>query len=324
MYRVGATVCVALSLLLALSGMASAQDYPARPIRLVLPQPPGGAVDFISRTLGAALQKSIGQAVVVDNRPGANGIVAAELVAKAPADGYTLFMAVDTNLVVNPQFYAKVPYDPFRDFAPISVIARNALTLVANPSLPANSVAEVIALARAQPGKINYGSVGHGTQHHLGMELFKTMAKINLVHVPYKGQAAALADLAAGVLGVMLSGTPAALALSKGGQIKILAVTSLERSRFLPDVPTMAESGLPGYDVGGWFGLLAPANTPPNVLARLSEEVAKVMGDSEFRAALLKQGLEPVGNTPSQMTALMRSDTEKWGRVIRESGAKIE
>src|SRR6266850_2499946 len=248
--------------------MASAEDYPARPLRLVLPQPPGGAVDFISRTLGATLQKSIGQAIVVDNKPGANGIVAAEFVAKSAPDGYTLFMAVDTNLVVNPSLYAKVPYDPFRDFAPISVIARNGLVLVANNGFPPNSVAEVIAYARANPGKVNYASIGYGTQHHLGMELFKAMAKIDLVHVPYKSQAAALTDVAAqGGSSIMMCGTPAALAMSKAGQIKILAATSLERSRYLPDVPTVAEAGLAGFDVSGWFGLLAPAETPAPVLA---------------------------------------------------------
>jgi tripartite-type tricarboxylate transporter receptor subunit TctC len=311
-------------LLLLVHGAAGAQEYPARPIRLVLPQPPGGAVDLISRTLGATLSKSLGQAIVVDNRPGANGIVAAEHVARSEPDGYTLFMAVDTNLVVNPRFYAKVPYDPFRDFAPISVIARNSLVLVANNSLAANSVAELIALARANPGKINYGSIGYGTQHHLGIELLKAMAKIDLVHVPHKGQAAALTELIRGELGVMICGTPAALAHSKAGQLKILAVTSRERSKFLPEVPTISESGLPGYDVSGWFGLLAPASTPPSVLAKLQQEVLKAVQDSEFRSALLKQGLEPLGTTPAEMLALMKSDTEKWAAVIRDSGAKIE
>jgi tripartite-type tricarboxylate transporter receptor subunit TctC len=309
---------------LLLSGAAAAQDYPARPIRLVLPQPPGGAVDFISRTLGATLQKSLGQAIVVDNKPGANGIVAAEFVARSPADGYTLFMAVDTNLVVNPNLYAKVPYDPFRDFAPISVIARNGLVLVANPAFPPHNVAEVIAYAKANPGKVNYASIGYGSQHHLGMELFKAMAGIDLVHVPYTSQAAALSDIAQGAASIGLSGTPAALALSKAGQLKILAVTSLERSKYLPQLPTMAESGLPGFDVSGWFGLLAPASTPQPVLARLQQDVRKALEDAEFRAGLSKVGLEPVGGTPAEMLALMKSDTEKWAKVIRDSGAKIE
>ena len=292
----------------------AAQDYPARPIRLVLPQPPGGAVDFISRTLGAALQKSMGQA-----------IVAGELVAKSAPDGYTLFMAVDTNLVVNPSLYAKVPYDPFRDFAPISVIARNGLVLVANNGFPPNSVAEVIAYARANPGKVNYASIGYGTQHHLGMELFKAMAKIDLVHVPYKSQAAALTDVAAqGGASIMICGTPAALAMSKAGQIKILAATSLERSRYLPDVPTVAEAGLAGFDVSGWFGLLAPAETPAPVLARLQQEVRKALDDAQFRAGLSKVGLDPVGGTPAEMVSLMKADTAKWAKVIRDSGAKIE
>jgi len=316
---------LALLAAVALVGGAAAQDYPARPIRLVLPQAPGGAVDFISRTLGATLQKSVGQPIVVENKPGANGIVAAEFVAKSAPDGYTLFMAVDTNLVVNPSLYAKVPYDPFRDFAPISVIARNGLVLVANRSFPPNSVAEVIALARANPGRINYASIGYGSQHHLGMELFKAMAKIDLVHVPYKSQAAALSEVAAqGGASIMICGTPAALAMSKAGQIKILAATSLERSRYLPDVPTMAEAGLPGFDVSGWFGLLAPAETPAPVLARLQQEVRKALDDAEFRAGLSKVGLDPVGGTPAEMLALMKADTAKWAKVIRDSGAKIE
>jgi tripartite-type tricarboxylate transporter receptor subunit TctC len=316
---------LALLAAVALVGGAAAQDYPARPIRLVLPQAPGGAVDFISRTLGATLQKSVGQPIVVENKPGANGIVAAEFVAKSAPDGYTLFMAVDTNLVVNPSLYAKVPYDPFRDFAPISVIARNGLVLVANKSFPPNSVAEVIAYARANPGRINYASIGYGSQHHLGMELFKAMAKIDLVHVPYKSQAAALSEVAAqGGASIMICGTPAALAMSKSGQVKILAATSLERSRYLPDVPTVAEAGFPGFDVSGWFGLLAPANTPAPVMARLQQEVRRTMDDAEFRAALLKVGLDPVGNTPAEMLALMKSDTDKWAKVIRDSGAKIE
>jgi len=311
-------------LLFLVAGVTSAQDYPARPLHLVLPQPPGGAVDFISRTLGATLQKSMGQAIVVDNKPGANGIVAAEFVAKAPADGYTLFMAVDTNLVVNPNLYAKVPYDPFRDFAPISVIASNGLVLVANNAFPPSNVAEVIAYAKANPGKVNYASIGYGSQHHLGMELLKAMAKIDLVHVPYKSQAAALSDIVQGAASIGLSGTPAALALSKGRQLKVLAVTSLERSKYLPQMPTMAESGLPGYDVNGWFGLLAPASTPAPVMGRLQQEVRTAMDDAEFRAALLKVGLDPVGSTSAQMLALMKSDTEKWAKVIRDSGAKIE
>ena len=315
---------IALLFFLAATG-AAAQDYPSRPLRLVLPQPPGGAVDFISRTLGAFLQRSMGQPVVVDNRPGANGIVAGEFVAKAPADGYTLFMAVDTNLVVNPNLYAKVPYEPFRDFAPISVIARNGLVLVANNAFPPNSVAEVIAHAKAHPGKVNYASIGYGSQHHLGMELFKSMAGIDLVHVPYKSQAAALTDvIAQGGASIMICGTPAALAASKAGQIKILAATSLERSRYLPDVPTMAEAGLPGFDVSGWFGLLAPASTPAPVLARLQQEVRKALDDGEFRAGLSKVGLDPVGSTRAEMLSLMKADTAKWAKVIRDSGAKIE
>ena len=307
-----------------LCGTATAQDFPNKPIRFVLPQPPGGAVDLISRTLGMALTKNLKQPVIVENRPGANGILAAEHVLKSDPDGYTLFFAVDTNLVVNHQLYAKVPYDPMRDFAPISIIAQNGLVLVANNSLALNNVADVIAMARAAPGKLNYGSIGFGSQHHLGMELLKAMAKVDLLHVPYTGQPAALAALVQGSVGIMMSGTPAALALSKAGQIKLLAATSLDRSKFLPDLPTVSEAGLSGFDVTGWFGLVAPAATPASVLGKLQQEVIRATQDVELRATFVKVGLEVLGATPEQMLARMKTDTEKWGRVIKSSGAKIE
>ena len=308
-----------------LVSVASAQDtYPSKPIRLVLPQPPGGAVDIVARQLAQRLAESMGQQVVVDNRPGANGIIAAELVAKAPADGYTLLLAVDTNLVVNPNLYRQLPYDPYRDFSPISVLAKVGLVLVAHPSVPANSVTELIALAKANPGKLNYASLGSGTQQHLGMELFKSIAGINITHIPYKGTAPAMADLLGGAVSIMFTGMPSALAQAKSGKLKLLAVTSPERSGLAPQLPTMVEAGVPGFELSAWFGLLAPANSPVRVIERLTQEVAKAVANREFRTNLQNQGLDPLGSTPEAMLALMKSDTEKWARVIRDSGAKVE
>jgi tripartite-type tricarboxylate transporter receptor subunit TctC len=291
---------------------------------MVLPQPPGGAVDTISRSLGIRLTELLSQPIVVDNRPGANGILAAETVAKAPPDGYTLLMAVDTNLVVNPNLYAKVSYDPFRDFAPIGVVAKVGLALVLHPAVPAGSVRELIALAKSRPGELNYASIGYGTQQHLGMELFKSMAGINLTHVPYKGTAAAVTEVLAGRTALMFTGMPSALANAKAGKLKVLAVTTAQRSAFAPDLPTMAEAGVPGFELYAWFGLLAPAKTPEPVIERLSKAVSESVAYPAFRKILTAQGIEPLGGTPAMMTALMKSDTEKWAKVIRESGAKVE
>lgn len=300
------------------------ESYPSRPIRVILPQPPGGAVDIISRALGVRFTELLGQQIVVDNRPGANGIIAAEMVAKSPPDGDTLFMAVDTNLVVNPNLYTKISYDPFRDFAPISVVAKVGLALVLHPSVQANSVRDLIALAKARPGEINYASIGFGTQHHLGMELFKSMAGINLTHVPHKGTAAAMTEVLAGRSALMFTGMPSALASAKAGTLKVLAVTSERRSILASDIPTMSEAGAPGFELSAWFGLLAPARTPEPIMERLAKAAAESVAHPEFRKMLSSQGIEPLGSSPAAMAALMKSDTEKWAKVIRDSGAKVE
>jgi tripartite-type tricarboxylate transporter receptor subunit TctC len=303
--------------------VARAFDYPVHAIKLVLPQPPGGAIDLIARTLGERLSEQVNQPVIVENRPGANGGLAAADVARSTPDGYTLFMAVDTNLVVNPTLYHDLPYDPFRDFAPISILTRTELVLVANPKVPANNVRELIAYAEAHPGQLNYASIGLGTQAHLGMELFKLMTKTNIVQVEYRGTAAAMTDVVAGRADIMITGPPSAKAMSEGGKLKLLAVTGTKRHPLMPDVPTIAESGVPGYDVTGWFGILAPDNTPKPVLRRLSEEVRKAVADLRFRDRMTKAGLEVVGSTSEEMLATMRADTDKWAKVIRATGAKI-
>ena len=302
---------------------AAAQDYPTRPIKLVLPQPAGGAIDLISRTLGDRLAEQMQQPVIVENQPGANGGLAAGQVARSAPDGYTLFMAVDTNLTVNPNLYPNLTYDPFADFAPISVLTKVALVLVANPKVPANNVHELIAYAKANPGKLNYASIGLGTQAHLGMELFKLMTKTDINMVSYRGTAPAMTDVVGGQVDVMFTGPPSAKAMSEGGKLKLLAVGGKARLALMPEVPTVDESGVPGYELVGWFGILAPARTPVPLLGRLTREVRQAVADARFRDKMTAQGLEVFGSTAEQMQALMRADTQKWAEVIKATGAKI-
>ena len=302
----------------------TADIYPNRPVRMILPQPPGGAVDLIARSLGTRLGELLGQQVIVDNRPGANGVIATELAAKSPADGYALFLAVDTNLVVNPSIYSKLSFDTFRDFAPISIVAQLGLALVVHPSVQANSVRELIALAKSRPGELNYASLGVGSTHHLGTELFKAMAGIDMTHIPHKGTAAAMTEVLAGRSALMFTGMPSALPSAKAGTLKILAVTSERRSSLAPDIPTMSEAGVPGYELGTWFGLVAPSKTPEPVIERLSKAVADAVAHPEFRKVLSSQGIEPLGTSPAAMAARMKSDVEKWAKVIRDSGAKAD
>jgi tripartite-type tricarboxylate transporter receptor subunit TctC len=312
----------ALVLVLTLNG-ARADDYPSKPIRFILPQPAGGAVDLIARSLGDRLSEQMRQPVIVENQPGANGGLAAGQVVRATPDGYTLFMAVDTNLVVNPSLYPNLAYDPVRDFIPISIIAKIYLVLVARSTLEANSVQELIALAKANPGKLNYASIGLGTQAHLGMELFKLMTKTDIAQVSYRGTAPAMTDIAGGVVDVMFTGPPSAMSLSAGGKVKMLAVAAPRRSALMPQVPTVSEAGVQGYELAGWFGLLAPAKTPPAVVERLASEVQKAVADPKLKDRLTEQGLDVFGSTSEEMRAIMQADTKKWSEVIAATGAKI-
>jgi tripartite-type tricarboxylate transporter receptor subunit TctC len=263
------------------------------------------------------------QPVIVENQPGANGGLAAGQVVRATPDGYTLFMAVDTNLVVNPNLYPNLAYEPFRDFIPISVIAKVHLVLVASAKVEANSVGELIAFAKVNPGKLNYASIGLGTQAHLGMELFKLMTKTEITQVSYRGTAPAMTDIAAGVVDVMFTGPPSAMALAAGGKGKMLALAAPRRSSLMPQVPTVQESGVPGYELSGWFGLLAPAKTPRSVVERLASEVKKAVADPKLKDRLTEQGLEVYGSSSDEMLALMQADTKKWSEVITATGAKI-
>jgi tripartite-type tricarboxylate transporter receptor subunit TctC len=327
MHRIVSSIaCIALARLsfvaMAVTA-AGADDFPSKPIRFILPQPAGGAVDLIARTLGDRLSEQMRQPVIVENQPGANGGLAGGQVTRSTPDGYTLFMAVDTNLVVNPSLYPNLAYDPVRDFIPISIIAKVYLVLVASSKLEANSVQELIALAKASPGKLNYASIGLGTQAHLGMELFKLMTKTDIAQVSYRGTAPAMTDIAGGVVDVMFTGPPSAMALAAGGKVKMLAVASPQRSQLIPQVPTVQEAGVPGYELAGWFGLLAPAKTPPSVVDRLASEVKKAVVDPKLKDRLTEQGLDVFGSSSEEMRAIMQSDTKKWSEVIAATGAKI-
>jgi tripartite-type tricarboxylate transporter receptor subunit TctC len=316
--------CLALAVLALATpgGVARADDYPSRPVRLVLPQPAGGAVDLIARTLGERLAGQLRQPVIIENMPGGNGQVAAGAVARAAPDGHTLLMAVDNILVINPHLNP-VTYDPFRDFVPIGVVAKLYVVLVTNPNkVPGNSVRDLIDYARANPGKLNYASLGIGFQQHLGMELFKLMTKTEMNNVSYRGTAQAMTDVVAGVVDLMLTGPPSAKAMSEGGKLKILAVASPTRMKLLPEVPTMSEAGVPGYEMGTWFGLLAPATTPDAIVDRLSQEVRTAVADPKFSERMASQGLEPVIGTRDEMLATMQADFKRWRDFIKQLGIK--
>jgi tripartite-type tricarboxylate transporter receptor subunit TctC len=303
---------------------AQAQSYPNKPIRLVCPFPPGGAVDIASRAVAQALTQQLGQPVTVDNRPGAGGNIGAEIAAKSPADGYTLLMATSNILAINPVLYSKIPFDSLKDFAPVSIVVVVSNVLVLHPSVRANSVQEVIALAKAQPGKLTYASSGNGTSMHLAGELFKSMAGVDMVHIPYKGAAASMVDLLAGRVNMVFDSLPAALPNIKAGKLRALAVTGAKRSQFLPELPTIAEAALPGYETGIWFGIVAPAGTPPEIISRLNAELVKAAASTEFRERLTRHGFEVVSSTPEEMADSVRSEMAKWGKVVKALGMRVD
>jgi len=294
---------------------ALAQAYPSRPVRVVVPFAPGGPNDIIVRLVTSKLGESLGQALVVENRAGAGGNIGTEYVAKSAPDGYTLLSVGPGSLIINP-LIGKVGYDTERDFAPITLMARAPNALVAHPSLPARSVAELIALARSKPGAINYASGGNGSTPHLAAALFAAMAGIQVTHVPYKGTAPATADLVGGQVQIAFLGIPAVLPHVKSGKLRALAVTGLQRSPELPDVPTVDESGVPGYEVSPWYGLLAPAATPRAVVTRLALEASRIVRAPDTREKLALQGAEAVGSTPEEFSAVIRADTATWSRVV--------
>ena len=300
-----------------------AQPYPNRQVRIVVPFPPGGTSDILARTLGARLSESLGQPVVVENRPGAGGNIAAELVARSPADGYTLIMGT-SSLAISQSLYKKLNYDLVKDLAPITQAVNYANLLVVHPSANVSTVAELLAAAKAKPGGFSYGTAGNGTPPHMTGELFKAYTKVDILHIPYKGGAPAIADLVAGQIPVMFDNVPPLLPHVRAGRIKALAVTSLARIPVLPDVPSLHELGLKDFDAVGWNGLLAPAGTPRDIINRVHAEVVKAMAIPDVRNGLTAQGADIVGNTPEQFGAWIRAEIRRWAEVVRVSGAKVD
>ncbi|MBI3067606.1 MAG: tripartite tricarboxylate transporter substrate binding protein [Betaproteobacteria bacterium] len=309
-----------------LSGAAGAAQvqYPTKPIRLIVPFPPGGTTDVVARVIAQKLTENWSQQVVVDNRPGAGGIIGTELAAKAPADGYTLLLGSITTHAVNPSLYKKLPFDPLRDFAPVSLAVSTPQVLVVHPSVAAKSVKELIALAKAKPGQLNYASAGTGTSPHLTFELFKSMAGVNLVHVPYKGTGPAITDLIGGQVQTMITGVVALYPHIKAGKLRALGATSAKRVAALPDVPTIAESGVPGFDVASWFGVFAPAGTPKPIVTRVNAEIVKILAAPDLRQKLTAQGADPATNTPEQFAAYVKSELARWGKVVQATGARVD
>lgn len=305
------------------SGRAAESPYPARPIRMIVAVPPGGPADILARLVGPKLSEALGQTVVIDNRPGANGIIAYEMAARANPDGYT-FVLVAAGVAINPSLYQKVPYDPIKDFAPITLGIAVPNILVVHPSVAATSVQELVALAKAKSGSLAFASAGNGTSGHLALELFKMKSGIDVVHVPYKGGGPALAEVVAGQVQALFSIALAATPQIKAGKLRALAISSAKRSPVVPGLPTVAEQGFPGFEVIGWFGWLAPARTPPELVARLNREIVRVLQMPDIRERLLSQNTEPVGNNPREFAAFIKSEHDKWAAVIKQAGVRID
>ena len=311
-------------LALAFSWGASAQTFPTKPIRIVVGFAPGGNTDVVTRLVAVRMQEMLGQPVVVENKPGAGGVLATDFIAKAPPDGYTLLMSSLGPHTVSPFLLKTVTFDPVADLAPVSNVSVNALMLLVSPSVPAKTVPEFIAYAKANPGKLNYGSSGVGSTTHLSGEVLSSMAGIKLVHIAYKGGPPALAALLAGDTQFMFSNLSDALPQSKSGKLRALAVTTASRVKQVPDMPTIAESGLPGFDVAPWNGVVAPGKTPPEIVAKLSDTIQRIVREQAFRDKMFEIGSEPIGDTPEHFRATVASDIQRWSRIVREAGIKAE
>ena len=314
-----------VALLFAFAGAAGAQQFPSKQIRFIVPYPPGSGTDIVARILGHKMTEAWGQQVLVDNRPGAGAIIGVEAVARAPADGYTIGIADNGPLAINPALYPKLPYSTQRDFAQITLVANLPFIIVVHPSVPANTTAELVALAKSRPGQLNYASVGNGSAVHLAMELLKSRAGINLTHVPYKGSAPALQVVLSGEAQVMFVNLLSSMQLVKAGKLRALATGTPRRLKTLPDLPTVAESGVPGYEYQAWFGVVAPAGTPPAIVARLSNELRRIIALPEIHDRLANEGgLEPIGSTAEAFAAMLPGEIERWGRLVRETGARVD
>jgi tripartite-type tricarboxylate transporter receptor subunit TctC len=317
--------CIAACALALLGAPAAlAQGYPSRPIHFVVPYPAGGPLDTVARLLGQRVSESVREPVIVENKPGAGGNIGADMVAKAPPDGYTILMGAVATHAINPTLYKSIPYDPMKDFAPITQVASTPNVLVVNSSLPVSSVKDFIAYAKAHPNALNFGSGSTGSAGHLAGELFKTMAGVQMVHVPYKGAGPAMQDLIGGQIQLMFDNLASSLGQIHAGKVKALAVTTAKRSSLAPELPTIAESGLPGFDISTWFGVFAPGATPRDIVERLHAEFVKALAAPDVHEAMLKLGAEPVGNTPEEFAAYIRSEAQKYAKVIKASGARVD
>jgi len=314
----------ALALFFAISGGAHAQTYPNKPILLIVPFAPGGSSELLSRLVGQKLTESMGQQVVVENRPGGAGNIAMETVAHARPDGYTLILGHIGTLAVNPAMFAKLPYDPIKDFAPVSLIAAVPNIVTVNPQVPAKNLKELLDLARAKPGTINYGSAGNGSAGHLAFEYLKQVSQTDFVHIPYKGTGPMMTDLIAGQTQATFTGAPPLIPQIKQGKLRALAVGSAKRIPSLPDVPTVAESGYPGFETSQWYGILAPAATPPEVVKKLSAEIAKAMKRPEVHDRLAADGTVLIGSTPEEFAAHIRKEMKHWGEVVKTAKIRAE
>ena len=322
MPHIAVRACWALCFV-SLASVVSAQSYPTRPIRMIVASAPGGGTDLAARIAGQNLAATLDQQVIIDNRAGAAGNLAADIAAKSPPDGYTLVM-VSASHAINASLYRKLPYDTLKNFTPVSQVTGSAYVFTVNPSLPVKMFPDFISLAKSRKGKLAYASSGNGQAGHLAMELLKTLAGFDAVHVPYKGGAPAMMDLIAGQVDAFISSPPAAVPQVKAGKVRALAVTSLKRSELLPDVPTIAESGFPQYEVNGWNGLLAPAGAPTVIVNRIQSELAKALKQAEVRERMASSGLDAVGSTPAQFSALIKAEISKWAKVVQLSGATAE
>jgi len=320
----GRAICATLAVLLSFPLLAAEQAYPSKPIRLVVPFPAGGSLDVVARAIGQKLTEAWGQPVVIDNRPGAGGNIGADLVAKSAPDGYTILEGALSTHAVNVSLYAKMPYDPIKDFAPITLVAVTPNVLVLNASYPVNSVPELLTYARANPGKLSFGSGSNGSAGHLAGELFKTEAGVDMVHIPYKGGAPALQALLAGDTQLMFDNLANSAAQLKAGKLKALAVTTAKRSSLMPELPTLSETGLPGFDIYTWWGFMAPAGTPKEIVAKWNAEVTRILNSPEMKAFFAQQGAEPAPDSPEQFAALIRSEISKYAKIVKQSGAKVD
>jgi tripartite-type tricarboxylate transporter receptor subunit TctC len=313
----------ALGIMLIVALPVLAQSYPSKPIRLVLPYPPGGGTDVIARPLAQKLTEQLGQQVIVDNRGGAGGNIGMEFVAKSPADGYTLLFALTAQYAVNPSLYPKLSYDPIRDYAPISLLANAPYLLVVHPALPAKSVAELVALVKARPGQLSYSSSGNGSGAHLAGEMLRSLARVEIVHVPYKGAGPAMPDLIAGQVQLSFITYTAAGPHIKTGRLRALGVTTANRSPTLPDLPAIGET-VAGYDSAVWYGFAAPAGTPLEIVSKLNAEVLRVLAAPDFRSRITLEAVSPIGSTPEEFGSFMKSEIVRWAKVVKDSGAKVD